>query len=85
MLMTAVNVLIVVALCVEVCVLLTASNAYIRDFPLHVLSDCIASIAPEHTRDALEYMERVLRVDTTPSTELDLARLVEESRSEREG
>jgi len=77
--------LIVTGITGDVCVLFTASDAHMRDFHLHVPADCVASIAPEHTRDALEYMERVLRVDTTPSTELDLARLVDDSRAEGEG
>ena len=72
--------LIVTGITGDVCVLFTASDAYMRDFHLHVPADCIASIAPEHTRDALEYMERVLRVDTTPSMELDLDALARESR-----
>jgi nicotinamidase-related amidase len=63
----------------DVCVLFTASDAYMRDFAIHVPADCVASVSAEHTRQALEYMERVLRVDTTPSTELDLERLLREA------
>ncbi|HEX5726561.1 MAG TPA: isochorismatase family cysteine hydrolase [Longimicrobiaceae bacterium] len=59
----------------DVCVLLTAADAYMRDFHLHVPSDCIASAPADETRHALAYMRRTLDVDTTPSTELDLARL----------
>lgn len=61
----------------DTCVLFTASDAYMRDFHIHVPADCVASISAEHTRQALEYMQRVLRVDITPSRELDLARLGE--------
>ena len=64
----------------DICVLFTASDAYMRDFHIHVPADCVASISPDHTRQALDYMERVLHVDTTPSTELDLAALRRESR-----
>ena len=59
----------------DTCVLLSAADAYMRDFHLRVPRDCIASIDAEENRRALEYMERVLDVDTTPSTELDLRAL----------
>lgn len=67
----------------DVCVLFTASDAYMRDFHIHVPADCVASISPEHTREALDYMQRVLRVDTTPSAELDLGALRESERLAR--
>jgi nicotinamidase-related amidase len=57
------------------CVLLSAADAYMRDFRLHVPRDCIASISPEHNLQALEYMARALEVNTAPSAELDLERL----------
>jgi nicotinamidase-related amidase len=59
----------------DVCVLFTASDAYMRDLHVHVPSDCIASISDEENRKALDYMERVLGADITPSTELDIAAL----------
>jgi nicotinamidase-related amidase len=67
--------LILAGLAGDTCVLLTAADAYMRDFHLHVPRDCVASIDPEENQRALDYMERVLEVDTTPSTELDLAAL----------
>ncbi len=59
----------------DICVLFTASEAYLRDFIVHVPEDCLASRTAEDNRRALEYMERVLHADTTPSTEIDLRRL----------
>ncbi len=59
----------------DMCVLFTASDAYMRDFHLHVPADCIASACPEENRRALDYMRRVLAVDATPSAELDLEAL----------
>jgi len=59
----------------DMCVLFTASDAYMRDFHLHVPADCTASACPEENRRALDYMRRVLAADTTPSAELDLEAL----------
>ncbi|HEV2150192.1 MAG TPA: isochorismatase family cysteine hydrolase [Longimicrobiaceae bacterium] len=59
----------------DVCVLFTASDAYMRDFHLHVPEDCMASVSEEENRRALAYMRRVFGADTTPSTELDMEAL----------
>jgi nicotinamidase-related amidase len=59
----------------DVCVLFTASDAYLRDLRVVVPEDCAAAIEPEHHRQALAYMRRVLGADTTPSPGLDLRRL----------
>ena len=66
--------LIVTGLTADNCVLFTASDAYLRDFHLVVPPDCVASIEPAHTRQALEHMGRVLKAELTPSTALDLSR-----------
>jgi nicotinamidase-related amidase len=55
----------------DICVLFTAYDAYMRNFRLFVPADCIASLDPLENRHALQYMERVLKVDTKPSVELD--------------
>ena len=62
----------------DMCVLFTASDAYMRDYRLYVPSDCTVSISAGENEQALGYMRRVLKADTTPSTELDLAALAEE-------
>ncbi|HEX8243200.1 MAG TPA: isochorismatase family cysteine hydrolase [Longimicrobium sp.] len=59
----------------DICVLFTAGDAYMRDFHLHVPSDCSASIDPDENRRALAYMRKNLKADTTPSTRLDLGKL----------
>ena len=59
----------------DICVLFTAGDAYMRDFHLHVPSDCSASIDPDENRRALAYMRKNLKADTTPSTRLDLEKL----------
>jgi nicotinamidase-related amidase len=58
------------------CVMITAIDAYMRDFQLFVPSDCVASASTEHKEQALEYMRRVLKVDTRESGELDLGALL---------
>ncbi len=59
----------------DVCVLFSVNDAYMRDLLLHVPSDCVASVSARSNQRTLAYMERILRVDSTPSTELDLAAL----------
>ena len=57
------------------CVMLTAADAYMRDFELYTPRDCTASNSAAENRRALEYMARVFDVATGPSTRLDLTRL----------
>jgi nicotinamidase-related amidase len=57
------------------CVLVTANDAYMRDFKLFVPADCVASNTEEENRHALEQMENVLKADTTISSELDLQKI----------
>ena len=59
----------------NICVLFTANDAYMRDFSLVVPGDCVASNTEEENRSALDVMGKVLKADTRPSTELDLAAL----------
>jgi nicotinamidase-related amidase len=66
----------------DMCVLFTASDAYLRDLNIIVPPDCSASAKPEHHESAIEHMTRVLHVRATPSTEIDLAELIEEPRSD---
>jgi len=40
-----------------------------------VPADCVASVEPQHTEEALGYMVRVLDVEVRPAAELDLERL----------
>jgi nicotinamidase-related amidase len=64
---------ILTGLTADNCVLFTASDAYLREHHLVVPPDCVASIVPEHTRQALEHMRRVLKAELTPSTALGLS------------
>jgi nicotinamidase-related amidase len=70
-----VKTLVVTGLTGDICVLFTASDAYMRDFNLVIPADCIASADPEENEHALEHMRRVLKADTRPSTEIDFDEL----------
>jgi nicotinamidase-related amidase len=74
--------LILTGLTGDICVLFTANDAYMRDFNLLIPSDCVASSNPEANEYALELMARVLKADTTPSTELDLEELKQDAAAE---
>jgi nicotinamidase-related amidase len=71
--------LILTGLAGNICVLFTANDAYMRDFHLHVPSDCTASNTVEENEHALELMEKVLKADIRPSTELNLEELQQEA------
>ena len=66
----------------NICVLFTANDAYLRDFKLLVPADCVCSNTEKENRDALAQMQKVLKADIRPSTELDLASLSQDRRNE---
>jgi len=51
----------------DMCVLFTASDAYMRDYTLRVPSDCMASLTPARNRRAVGFLSEVLGVDVSPS------------------
>lgn len=59
----------------NICVLFTANDAYLRDFRLIVPRDAVASNTKAENDHALGQMERILKADTGPSAEIDLAAL----------
>jgi len=67
--------LILTGVAANICVLFTANDAYMRDLRLYVPGDCVASNTEELNRGALQQMHLVLKADTRPSDELDLAAL----------
>lgn len=71
--------LILTGVTADICVLFTASDAYMRDYDVHVPADCVASLEEVDTRQALRYMARVLRADVTPSAELDLDAMIQQA------
>lgn len=58
---------------VIICVLITANDAYMRDFDLTIPSDCVAANMKERTDAAQQLMQRVLKADSCPSQELACA------------
>jgi nicotinamidase-related amidase len=60
----------------DICLLLSASDAYMRDYQIYVPGDCTASVRETDNRNALDYMARVLKADIRNSTDLDVAALM---------
>jgi nicotinamidase-related amidase len=59
--------LIVAGLAADICVLFTASDAFLRGFKLWVPADCVAAESAARKRAALNFMARVLKADTRAS------------------
>ncbi|HEV2836775.1 MAG TPA: isochorismatase family cysteine hydrolase [Pyrinomonadaceae bacterium] len=57
------------------CVLVTANDAYMRDFKLFVPADCVVSNTEEENQHALTQMQKVLKADISKSTDLDLQKI----------
>jgi nicotinamidase-related amidase len=57
------------------CLLFTANDAYMRDYKLHVPSDCTASVDQSDNENALHQMRDVLKADIRNSTEVDFKSL----------
>jgi len=62
--------LIITGVTTDICVVFSANDAYMRGFKLHVPRDCVAAVDPSHTATAMDIIERVLKADTKPSTEI---------------
>ena len=65
--------LILAGFTADICILFTANDAYMRDYHLMIPADCVASQEEAENQRALKFMERVLKADSRPSTEIDLA------------
>ena len=72
-----VRTIVIAGFTTDICVLFTASDAYLRDLEIIVPPDCSAAVTAEHHEYALEHMQRVLHVKTVPSAEIDLTELLE--------
>jgi nicotinamidase-related amidase len=69
--------LIITGIAADICVLFTATGAYMRDFSQYVPPDCVASKTAKDNRHALERMAKVLKADTRESTELALSSIAQ--------
>lgn len=59
----------------DICVKLTASDAFMRDYQIVIAEDCTASEDANENEHALAYCERVLKAGLVTSTSLDLSAL----------
>jgi nicotinamidase-related amidase len=71
-----VRTVIVTGVAGNICVLFTASDAYLRDYKIIVPRDCVASNTPEENDAALQLMAKILKADTRISDELDISELL---------
>ena len=80
-----VKTLILTGMAANICVLFTASDAYMRDYKLWVPADCVASNSEGENRHALEQMQRLLKADIRTSDEIQFDSLLgRDQRSEGE-
>lgn len=63
---------IVAGITTNACVMISASDLYVRDLELFVPSDCVAALTDRDQRTSLDLMRKNLAADTTPSEQLDL-------------
>jgi nicotinamidase-related amidase len=60
--------LVICGLATDMCVQLTAAEAFLREFPCWVPVDCTAAESDEAKEAAIAYMASVLKCDVRPST-----------------
>src|SRR5688500_14122536 len=61
----------------DICLLITANDAYMRDYEIYVPADCTASVDAAENQHALAYMERVLKANLVSAAELDVGELMQ--------
>lgn len=64
--------LVITGVSTEHCILMTASDAHMRDFKVACPRDCIASSDARHHGRTLEHLADTLKMSTDPSDQLDL-------------
>ena len=62
--------LILCGLAADMCVLMTAADAFLRNYRVVVPSDCTAAESPKAKADALKYMATILKCDVMASKEI---------------
>jgi len=72
-----VRTIVIAGFTTDICVLFTASDAYMRDLEIILPPDCSAAATVEQHERALEHMVRVLEASTIPSTEIDFTGLLD--------
>jgi nicotinamidase-related amidase len=66
--------LLLTGITTDICVLFTANDAYMRGFELYVPADCVTTVKPTYSRQAMEFIERVLKANTRKSTEISFSK-----------
>lgn len=61
--------LVIAGIAVDMCVMATAQDAYMRKYKLRVPADCVAGFTAAHERAALAAMERTMKADVAPQQE----------------
>ncbi len=74
-----VKTLVLTGMATNICVLFTANDAYLRDFQLFVPSDCVACNTEEENRRAVDQIQKVLKADIRPGSEIDFDVLLDGS------
>ena len=59
--------LVICGLATDMCVQLTAMDAFLREYKAWVPSDCTAAESPAAKKASLEYMSAILKCDTRPA------------------
>jgi nicotinamidase-related amidase len=59
--------LVICGLATDMCVQLTAMDAFLREFKAWVPADCTAAESPQAKAASLAYMSTILKCDTSPS------------------
>ncbi|QQK77481.1 cysteine hydrolase [Salicibibacter cibarius] len=65
----------------NMCVQFTANDAYMRGYHSIVPRDCIASVHNHENEEAIQMMEKVLKVSTTPAAELSMRNVITEAQA----
>jgi nicotinamidase-related amidase len=60
--------LVICGLATDICVQLTAMDAFLREFTIRVPSDCTAAESEQAKAASLAYMASILKCDVSPST-----------------
>lgn len=63
--------LVMAGLATDICIQLSAADAFLRGLKVHAPEDCTAAETPEKKETALAYMRDILKCDTRQSPRLD--------------
>lgn len=75
--------LVICGLATDICVQLTAGDAFLREYDIWVPADCTAAESEEAKAASLAYMANMLKCDTRPSDALATARASRRTRAGR--